>query len=222
MRLPCNRVLYGVPPTPVFNPATGKRAKRGQPPKHGAKFRLKAPPAAERHVEFPLPLGKGSVRVSSWGQLHFKEVPRPVGTVVRVEFFTPAGQPKYQRPLWLFWSGPRSVSLEALCQMYLARFGIEHFFRFAKQRLGLRCAKSPTLQAGENWMGVVALAYTQLLLARSLVKARPRAWDKSYVTRSSRSPPDRCTGRGRSFPSIRRTMYNPGPCPLAQAWLNCV
>jgi hypothetical protein len=131
-------------------------------PKHGAKFRLKAPPAAERHVEFPLPLGKGSVHVSAWGQLHFKEVPRLVGTVVRVEFFTPAGQPKYRRPLWLFWSGPSSVSLEALCQMYLARFGIEHFFRFAKQRLGLRCAKSPTLQAGENWMGVVALAYTQL------------------------------------------------------------
>ena len=179
VRLPCNRVLYGAPPAPVINPQTGKRTKRGQPPKHGAKFRLKAPPAPQRQVEFPLPLGKGSVCVSAWGQMHFKEVPRLVGTLVRVEFFTPVGQPKYRRPLWLFWSGPTSFSLEALCQMYLARFGIEHFFRFAKQRLGLRCAKSPTLQACENWMWVVALAYTQLLLARTLVNAVPRPWDKS-------------------------------------------
>jgi hypothetical protein len=179
VRLPCNRVLYGAPPPAVINPQTGKRAKRGQPPKHGAKFYLKAPPAPERHVEFPLPLGKGKVRVSAWDQLHFKDLARLVGTVIRVEFLTPAGQPKYLRPLWLFWSGPRSVSLEALCQMYLARFGIEHFFRFAKQRLGLRCAKSPTLAACETWVWVVALAYTQLLLARTLVKAAPRPWDSA-------------------------------------------
>jgi hypothetical protein len=177
VRLPCNRVLYGAPPSPVIHPKTGKRAKKGRPPVHGAQFRLKTPPAPERQVKLPLPLGKGSVCGSAWGQLHFKEVPRLVGMVVRVEFFTPAGQPKYLRPLWLFWSGPSSVSLEALCQMYLARFGIEHFFRFAKQRLGLLCAKSPTLQACENWMWVVALAYTQLLLARTLVKAAPRPWD---------------------------------------------
>ena len=179
VRLPCNRVLYGAPPAPAINPKTSKRAKKGRPPVHGAKFRLKTPPAPERQVEFPLPLGKGSVRVCAWSQLHFKEVPCLVGTVVRVEFFTPAGQPKYRRPLWLFWSGPSSVPLEALCQMYLARFGIEHFFRFAKQRLGLLCAKSPTLRACENWMWVVALAYTQLLLARTLVQAAPRPWDKS-------------------------------------------
>src|SRR3972149_3025980 len=86
---------------------------------------------------------------------------------------------QYLRPLWLFWSGPGSVPLDALCQMYLARFGIEHFFRFAKQRLGLLCAKSPTLQAGENWRWVVALAYTQLLLAPAWVNALPRSWGKA-------------------------------------------
>jgi len=179
VRLPCNRVLYSAPPAPVINPKTGKRTKKGRPPEHGVKFSLKTPPAPERQVEFPLPLGKGTVHVSAWGQLHFREVPGLVGMVVRVEFFTPTGQPKYRRPLWLFWSGLSSVSLEALCQMYLARFCIEHFFRFAKQRLGMRCAQSPTLQACENWMWVVALAYTQLLLARSLVKAAPRPWDSS-------------------------------------------
>ena len=82
--------------------------------------------------------------------------------------------------MWLLWSSPSSIALEALAQMYLARFGIEHFFRFAKQRLGLLCAKSPTLAACENWVWVVALAYTQLLLARNLVKAAPRPWDAAH------------------------------------------
>jgi hypothetical protein len=210
VRLPCNRVLYGAPPQPVINSTTGKRAKKGRPPVHGAKFRLKTPPAPERHIEFPLPLGKGSVCVSAWSQLHFKEVPRLVGTVVRVEFFTPVGQPKYLRPLWLFWSGPSSVSLEALCQMYLARFGIEHFFRFAKQRLGLRCAKSPTLQACENWMWVVALAYTQLLLARTSVQAAPRPWDKS-----PRAPQQPLTAGQvqRAWPTFSLSLGTPASAP---------
>jgi len=210
VRLPCNRVLYGAPPAPVINPETGKRAKRGQPPKHGTKFRLQAPPAPERQAEFPLPLGKGTVRLSAWGQLHFKAVPRLIGTVMRVEFFTPDGQPKYRRPLWLFWSGPSSFSLEALCQMYLARFGIEHFFRFAKQRLGLLCAKSPTLQACENWTWVVALAYTQLLLARTLVKAMPRPWD-----RSPRDPQQPLTAGQvqRAWPTFSLSLGTPASTP---------
>jgi hypothetical protein len=210
VRLPCNRVLYGAPPPPVIHAKTGKRTKKGRPPVHGAKFRLKTPPASERQVKFPLPLGKGSVCVSAWGQLHFKQVPRLVGMVVRVEFFTPAGQPKYLRPLWLFWSGPSSVSLEALCRMYLARFGIEHFFRFAKQRLGLLCAKSPTLQACENWMWVVALAYTQLLLARTLVKAAPRPWDASP---RDPQPPLTAGQVQRAWPTFSLSLGTPAAAP---------
>ena len=34
-----------------------------------------------------------------------------VGTVLRVE----DGSPRYQRSLWLFWTGPQSVSLQGLC-----------------------------------------------------------------------------------------------------------
>jgi hypothetical protein len=182
VRLPCNRVMYGAPPPAIINPQTGKRAQKGRPRKHGAKFCLKTPTPPERQVMVVLPLGKGKVCVSAWDQLHFKDLAALVGAVVRVEFFTPSDQPKYLRPLGLFWSGPNSIGLEALCQMYLARFGIEHFFRFAKQRLGLLCATSPTLTVCETWVWVVALAYTQLLLARDLVKAAPRPWDAANRT----------------------------------------
>ncbi len=169
VRLACNRVLYGPPP-----PVVGKRPQ-GRPRVHGEKFRLKAPPPPERQATFGL--GQATVRVSAWSGLHFKDLPTLIGTVVRVEFLNAAGQPLYQRPLWLFWTGPRTVTLEGLCLMYLLRFGIEHFFRFAKQRLGLLIARTPTLAACETWVWVVALAYTQLLLARHAVTAQPRPWD---------------------------------------------
>jgi hypothetical protein len=85
------------------------------------------------------------VRLSAWTQLHFKDLPALVGMVVRVEFSTAAGEAMYKRPLWLFWSGPSHVPLAALCLMYLLRFGIEHFFRFAKRRMGLLIAQTPDL-----------------------------------------------------------------------------
>ena len=190
VRLACNRVLYG--PVP---PVLGKRPK-GRPPLHGEKFKLTAPPLPERQATFPL--GKATVRVSAWTRLHFKALAALAGMVLRVEFLNAAGQPMYQRPLWLFWNGPTSVTLEALCRMYLLRFGIEHFFRFAKQRLGLLIAQTPQLAACEIWVWVVALAYTQLLLARTVVTAQPRPWD----------------------PKVRRDPQQPlTPGQVRQAWL---
>jgi hypothetical protein len=169
VRLACNRVLYGAPPL-----VTGSR-RRGRPRVHGDKFRLKSPPPPQRQTTWSF--GKATVRLSAWSRLPFKDVPTLVGLVVRVEFLTATGQPMYQRPLWLFWSGPATVSLQALCLMYLLRFGIEHFFRFAKQRLGLLIAQTPDLVASLTWVWLVALAYTQLLVARTLVAAQPRPWD---------------------------------------------
>lgn len=176
VRLACNRVLYGPPPV-----VTGKRCQ-GRPKVHGDKFKLKSPAPTERSTTYAL--GKATVRLSAWSQLHFKNVPALVGMVVRVEFLTATGEAMYKRPLWLFWSGPSRVPLESICLMYLLRFGIEHFFRFAKTRMGLLVAHTPDLMASVNWVWVVALAYTQLLLARTLVTAQPRPWD----SKSRREP----------------------------------
>jgi hypothetical protein len=175
VRLASNRVLYGAPLPAERNPVTGKRTKRGRPPVHGAKFALKSPPPPEQHVQ--VTLGGTTAQLSAWSHLHFKGLPRLEGLVVRVLFLKADGTPKYRRPLWLFWSGPGTMALEAIAQMYLARYGIEHFFRFAKQRLGLLCAQAPTLAACETWVWLVAFAYTQLLLARSAVTPAWRPWD---------------------------------------------
>ena len=175
VRLANNRVFYGSPPRPDVNPQTGKRKTKGRPKVHGAKFRLKSPSTPERNLRFTVKDTR--VCLSAWTRLHFKALPKLEGMVVRVEFLKADGTPKYQRPLWLFWSGPSTVALEHLCQMYLLRFGIEHFFRFLKQRLGLHCAHSTDDAVQRNWLWTVAFAYIQLMLARTGVSAQPRPWD---------------------------------------------
>jgi len=175
VRLASNRVLYAAPPPVAIDPVTGKRQKRGRPAIHGAKFALKNPPPPEWAQQ--LPIGGTTAKLSAWFHLHFKALPALSGMVVRVEFLKADGTPKYRRPLWLFWSGPHTMAPEVIAQIYLARVGVEHFFRFAKQRLGLVCAQSPTLAANETWAWLVALAYTQLLLARNLVTPAWRPWD---------------------------------------------
>jgi hypothetical protein len=169
VRLACNRVLYGPPPV-----VEGKRM-RGRPKVHGDKFRLKSPPEPARQTTWSF--NHATVRLSAWPGLHFKDLPALVGMVVRVEFLTASGEAMYKRPLWLFWNGLSDVPLEALCTIYLLRFGIEHFFRFAKRRMGLLIAQTSDLVASQNWVWIVTLAYTQLLLARHLITAQPRSWD---------------------------------------------
>jgi hypothetical protein len=171
-RLASNRVVFGPPPPPTGQP--------GRPRVHGAKLALRAPGPPERQETVRL-LGK-PVRVSAWPQQHFKALPALVGLVLRVEFLKADGTRRYQRPLWLFWSGPSDVGLADLAQMDLLRFVIEHGVpahgsRFLKQRLGLLAAHLGNLGPIETWVQVVALAYWHLLLARPLVQPTYRPWD---------------------------------------------
>jgi hypothetical protein len=203
VRLACNRVLYGLPPV-----IAGPRPK-GRPRVHGAKFKLKAPPPPESQTT--VTVGPATVRISAWCGLHFKDLPALVGMVLRIEFLNSEGQPMYHRPLWLFWNGPPTVPVAALCRMYLLRFGIEHFFRFAKQRLGLLIAQTPQLIASENWVWLVALAYTQLVLARSLVAAQPRPWDPQ-----ARRDPQRALTPGQvrqAWPAFSHGLGTPAAAP---------
>jgi len=82
--------------------------------------------------------------------------------------------------MWLFWSGPLTVSLQDLCKMYLWRFAIEHMFRFLKQHMGLNASRSNDLVSTEQWMWLCALAYWQLLLMREAVADARPAWQSCF------------------------------------------
>lgn len=171
VRLRSNRVLYEEP-EPADQKAKGRKRK------HGAKFKLTAPREADRVEEAEI-LGQ-RVQLSAWHGLHFYQLPLLVGMVLKVEFLKEDGSPRFARPLYLFWTGPLTVSLKELAEMYLWRFAIEHLFRFLKQHLGLNAINSPQLTARLNWMWFCSLAYCQLLLIRSEVVDQRPAWHPRY------------------------------------------
>jgi hypothetical protein len=177
VRLRQNLTLYE---RPVPKP-TGSR---GAPRKHGPAFKMARPHRPPDRTS-SLPWGRQSIRLSAWHGLHLRPLPTLVGLAVQVEFLKADGTRRYQRPMWLFWTGPESVALEAICRMYLWRFAIEHAFRFMKQHLGLNahCLTDPaTIQ---RWMWFCALAYWQLLLIRQAVDDLCPAW---YPCKTERSP----------------------------------
>lgn len=168
VRLRQNLTLYE---QPVPKPA----GSRGAPRKHGPAFKMARPGRApDQTTSFQL--GRQVVRLAAWHKLHLRKLPTLVGLALRVEFLKPDGTLRYQRPMWLFWTGPETVALETICRMYLWRFAIEHAFRFMKQHLGLNahCLTDP--EGIQRWMWLCALAYWQLLLMGRDVEELGPAW----------------------------------------------
>jgi hypothetical protein len=200
-RLAANRVLYAAPPPPTGKP--------GRPRRHGAKLALHQPGPPDRQETARL-LGQ-DVRLSAWGDHHFRAVPTLVGTVVRAEFLKADGRPRYKRPLWLFWAGPPGIGLADVVTMYLLRFAVEHFFRFLKQRLGLLAAHLGDLGPIETWVQGVAVAYWQLLLARAIVQPTYRPWDP--IARQDPNCPLTPGQVLAAWPTFSRTLGTPAAAP---------
>ena len=173
VRLRNNMALYGPPPKP-------KPHRLGRHRQHGAKFSLKSA-RWRTHVdrEETVHLLGQTIRLRAWHHLHFKWLAQLVGCVICVEFLLPDGSPRYKRPMWLFWSGPLTVSLTDLCHMYLWRFAIEHFFRFIKQHLGFYATRATHLVSTQRWMTIVMLAYWQLLSTAPIVSGHVALWRRS-------------------------------------------
>ncbi len=238
VRMRRNCTLYEAPEP---KPAKSK----GAPRKHGPKFKLGQPARTPARTA-TLPLGDLTVVLTAWHGLHLKKVATLVGMALRVEFQKADGTPRYQRPLWLFWTGPLTVALGDVCLMYLWRFAIEHAFRFMKQHLGLNANGSTQATSSHLWMQVCALAYWQLLLMRPEVDDLRPAWHPRTVRGvakpltpgqvqrgalrfllklGSPAAPPRPAGKGRGRPHgyrpARRPRYpvvrkTPKPAPTAQ------
>lgn len=170
VRMRSNRVLYEEPPEPEEN-------QRGRPRKHGAKFKPSKPSRSPDRSEQVTIKGQ-AIRLQAWHDLHFYRLPNLVGLVLTIEFLKADGTPKFKRPIYLFWTGPQTVALEDLCQMYLWRFAIEHMFRFLKQHMGLGTCRSPYVENHEFWVWCCALAYAQLVLIRHDVAQHRPPWHK--------------------------------------------
>jgi len=80
------------------------------------------------------------------------------GTLIRLEVEQLPKPTKAPRPLWLWWWGPEPPDLATIWRVYVARFSIEHTFRFFKQVLKWTTPKVRSPEAADRWTWLVMLA----------------------------------------------------------------
>jgi hypothetical protein len=173
VRLRAGRCFYADPTT---QPATGR------PRRHGVKL------ACDDPATWPAPSDRwtttdpqyGSICVQAWNELHATpqnhatrgtRQPRPLvrGTLIRLEVERLPRPTKTPTPLWFWWSGASPPNLAEVWQAYIARFSLEHTFRFFKQTLRWTTPKLRSPSAADRWTWLLILAYVQLRLARDAV-----------------------------------------------------
>jgi hypothetical protein len=92
-----------------------------------------------------------------------------------LEFPGEQTQPLFAKPIWLFTTN-LTLQPELLARAYLWRSSQELSFRFFKQHLGLKLARSPELPHCDAWLTLVALAANILLAAKDHLQANPDPW----------------------------------------------
>ena len=186
VRLRSGRCFYADPPPGP----TG-----GRPRRHGTKFVCDDPttwPAPTSQWSIP-DADYGWVRIHCWSGLH--PIPhnhekrgtrqaRPIvrGTLIRLEVERLPKPTKVPVPLWLWWCGPEPPDLATIWRVYVARFSIEHTYRFFKQVLKWTAPKLRSPEAADRWTWLVILAYIQLRLARPLVLDHHLPWQAPLPT----------------------------------------
>ena len=172
LRLASNRCVWGEPP---------EYSGRGAPCKHGHKFKFNAPetwtePTTTIEVSDPK---IGRLQVMLWSDFHFRGASERPMQILRVEVIEPIGRNRKFKPLWLAWLGNTMPPLNSLWLKYLRRFAIEHWYRFAKQRLHWTLPQLSSTHAAERWSALMPLMTWQLWFARLECADSPLPWQSA-------------------------------------------
>ncbi len=204
--------------------ATSPNPKGGHPTWYGARFALRDAatwgcPDVTAQTTVTTRRGRTyTIHLEAWynllmpGSRQFPMYERPF-TLIRARGVGADGREVFQHPVWLIVIGARRHELSVLdaWQAYARRFDLEHFFRFGKQRLLLDAYQTPEVEHDENWWQLVPLAYVQLWLARTLVEAIPRPWDRT--TRRAEEVIVSPTLAQRDFARLIRQIGTSGTAP---------
>lgn len=131
-----------------------------------------------------------SVNIKLWqdvllrGSRDFHSSKHPLN-IVQITVTNNKGESVFKKPMWLAIMGDRrhEVSAIDIYNNYKSRYNIEHFFRFGKRNLMMDSYQTPDIEHEELWWQFCMLAYSQLYIAKNLVKAIPEPWErysKSY------------------------------------------
>ena len=214
-----NRTFYH-----QFQPETEADPAAGHPTWYGQPFKLSDPtthPAPDESLSRWETSRRGKryrVEIRAWHNMLMRgkrDLPmhQYPFTLVCITRYHEDGTPAFKRPLWLVVMGDRwdDLSLEQIYLAYTARFDIEHFFRFAKQKLLLTGFQTPQVEREETWWHLNHLAFAQLWLARHLTVALPRPWERTLPAMKKRLISPSLVQR--DFARIIRQLGTPAQLP---------
>lgn len=173
IRLKGNRKLFRAP-------KAKPPGARGAPAKHGEKIQLNREETL-REPDQSLRIENedgGWTVISIWKDVHVKSRPNLPLCAVRVEVFRANGKRRYERPLWLIWTGPAEMDWAKFWRVYLKRFCLECVHQFTKNSLSWTRGRFGYTAREERWTRLVMLAYWMLLLAAPAAKDICRRWEK--------------------------------------------
>lgn len=172
LRLASNRCVWGTP---------GPYGGRGAPRKHGAKLKFNDPDnwPPPTHTLHLADTHYGQVKLMHWSGFHFKQTPQQAMEIVRVEVVEPVGRRRKFQVLWLAYVGEAMPKLDSIWMLYLRRFALEHWYRFAKQRLFWTQPQLSSTQASERWSTLMPLLSWQLWFAREECMDAPLPWQSA-------------------------------------------
>lgn len=182
----CDKVLRLRPNLRLFEAPPPYRGT-GPRPKHGLAFKLHDPSTwgITDELLWTDEPGQGWVMVQVWHSLHFRASPHQTMTLIRISRPGARGTRRDPKAVWLAWvpggvgyEGRKSPPVEEWWRVYGRRFALEHWYRFAKQRLHWTTPQLATPQQGEVWSELMPLVTWELWLSRGVVADQPLPWQK--------------------------------------------
>jgi hypothetical protein len=175
MRLRPNRCLWEAPPA---------YEKKGRPKKHGKKFKLSesdtwSTPVETLEIDDPV---WGKIEIKHWTGLHFRETADVPMDIILIQRKGKNLSADAAKAIWLACLIEKMPTLVEIWPLYQRRFAIDHWNRFAKQRLHWTLPKLSTPEQGQRWSDLMPLLTWQLWLARSIVQDNPLPWQKPHLT----------------------------------------
>lgn len=151
---------------------------RGPHPTHGIPFHFQDPSswwAAEQVLEYTDP-EFGAVTVRVWKGLRFRKALDCRMSVAQVERSQAPATRRKPRILWFAWIG--EAPPERWWCLYTRRYPIDHWYRFAKNRLHWTLPKPASLEPCDRWSDLMPFLTWELWLAREVVEDCPLPWQK--------------------------------------------
>ena len=214
--IPADKILRLRPNLRLFGPPSAYKG-RGRYPVHGDKFKFKDPttwwqPEVDSQLDDPT-LGK--VRVQIWNGLHFQKAASCSLRIARLERLESKGSRRLPKVIWLAWVGEEPPEPTLWWQSYLRRYAVDHWYRFAKQRLHWTLPMFSTPEQGERWSDLMPLITWELWLARPLGVDKPLPWQR----RQAEMTPGRvCQGMADIFAQIGTPAQAPKRRGNAPGW----